>query len=335
MTALVLLTTALSWAVDLEVPDEQNPLAWARAWSEVVTSLRDDSLMASRIAWTRDGTTWTLTLEHEGERARVVGLNPARSHSGRVEQLYVAVALLGPSPDATDGLAGLLAAPPPPPRRAASVPATDDPLPIPISTDLEPLPQLAPAPPSSPPPPLRDPFRTPTRPRNVMLRIGSWVGVVDAGTDSSGAPMVAVEGLRRWVALGVGARVAVSRDADVTPRSGQIGVTARVTDTRVESSVHAEVRAPLQSALQPFASVGLGAGWRSLGVAGTTAARGWVPTSVVRVGLETRNTTVGIRPSVSWTHDFRSLELNLGGRQAQMRLDRFQVGVGVRLGGRR
>lgn len=101
-------------AAEVAVPTSQDPLAWARAWAEVVQALQDESLADTRIEWAPEDDGWALSLQYGGQTARVSGLVPATTHSGRLEQLYVAVSLLGRGRQGS-GLDSLIDAPPPTP----------------------------------------------------------------------------------------------------------------------------------------------------------------------------------------------------------------------------
>ncbi|MEO0605522.1 MAG: hypothetical protein AAF211_29090, partial [Myxococcota bacterium] len=105
----------LSWitanAADIEVPADQDPLGWARAWTEVTEALQDPALDDTRMRWARVDDRWRLTLENRGRRATLDGLRPASDHAGRVEQIYVALGLVGVS-DRSPELAEHLRPPP-------------------------------------------------------------------------------------------------------------------------------------------------------------------------------------------------------------------------------
>lgn len=107
-------------AADLSVPDELDGPGWASAWDQVVDAMQDPGLQDTRIAWTRTRDRWVLTLEHGGRRATVDGLVPAGDEAGRIEQLYVALGLVGRTAPASaqSALRARLAPPVPPDAEA-------------------------------------------------------------------------------------------------------------------------------------------------------------------------------------------------------------------------
>ena len=128
--AIELVASALAGGV--LVPPDLDAFGWNSAWNEVVRALDTDELRRARLRWERTEAGWVLHV-HQGSRdARLAGVAPASTHHERVEQIYVALALLGRRPltHARETLKRAVVVPlvePPPRPRPTPRPVVTDP----------------------------------------------------------------------------------------------------------------------------------------------------------------------------------------------------------------
>lgn len=334
MTGLLALWMGIASAADISVPAEHDPLAWARAWAEVVEALQDPALREASVRWEPDSNgRFSLVVEHQGQRARVSGLVPADAHAGRLEQLYVAVSLLGARPSTPTGLDDLVAPPAPVPARRAP-PARREPPPAGPQAEAGALP-----PPDRPLSLLRpaSSVAVPDAPIAVARDRGSLLltALVLPGDGVLNMAGGALQGTWQPSWFGVGVRGVALYDRSVDPAQGELPVTGRVHEWRFEAVPLVMARAWSWRWFALTLGAGAGVSVRRLGVAGRTAGSGPVTVARGQLGFEMGGRS-RVRIELSVTHDLRAVIIDFS-RGASVRLPttRPQLAVGATLGGRR
>lgn len=317
----LMLAWSVAHAADIEIPADRDPLGWARAWTEVTEALQDPALQDTRIRWARVDGRWRLTLELGDQRATLDGLSPASDHAGRVEQIYVALGLVGVA-DRRPHLAEHLR---PPPRPAVVQPVLPPEPPEPV---VEPTPPRLdpPLPVEAPPVRIQVERTTPPPPAAPAPLPRSWsvAGLVYGDSNNTvhfGMQALTALGSR----VGVGGRLELGLGQ--APRTAEPLQTppsiAPVRETRGRFEALGELRLG-------HVHIGLGAGGqlRSFRAPGRSLGAGMVPSSAVRLGF----VAAPVRFEMGVVHDWRPVVLSGAGRDVMLRNTRITLGVGLQWG---
>lgn len=291
---MVALLAARALAAEIAVPAELDPLGWARAWSEVVDAMQDPALDDTRVTWTRPDGRWVLTLENGQRQVTVDGLAPASDNAGRLEQLYVALGLLGQrSREGRKALASRLAVPPrpPPPAEPPNPPAPPPPEPeVPVVVRSDPPP---------PPPPPQPETIVQFSVVDTERQDGPLVTALGS-LDTQGAVALGVQVDRLLGPLALGARSGVRHDPDVLPGFANADVELKSVALSMAAVVDLLAR---RWGLVIGASFGAEHRWFS--GPDEDIGRGWVPEVGVRIGYVAPGRP-GLRVEIGLTHDLRA-----------------------------
>lgn len=316
----------LSQAAEIVVPGAQQPLAWARAWAEVVEALQDPRLGQTRIEWTEepDGG-WTLSLQHGLQRARVSGLVPASTHDGRLEQLYVGVSLLGAG-RRRGGLDALIAPPT----------ANDTPTVPPPPAVREPGPQAEPA---ALPPPIQ--AWTASHPTS-MVSFSEIPMAVDGdrspflaslllhpGEGPAGLTGGAVQATWQPSRIGVGVRGGATFTRDVRPDAG-----VRLEQWRYDLVPMLVARLWSSRHWATTAAAGVGGSVRQLRTTQNQVTLGAIPVARAQLGAEAGG-RVRLRGEFALSQDLRAVDVEIRNNEVRLPATRAQFAVGCTIGGRR